>query len=184
MKAKDVRKGKVILHNNSPYKVMDFMHVTPGKGNAVVQTKMRNLITGLQTEVRFGSTEDIPEADVYSFTATYLYDDTEGYHFMHKENYEQVMLTRDQIADQAYYLQPEMEVMVTLFNEEPIGIQLPPTVTLTITDCPPDLKGATATNSPKPATTDTGLQLNVPSFIKIGEKVIVNTEEGSYVSRA
>lgn len=184
MKAKDVRRGTVLVYNNAPYRVMEFFHNTPGKGQAVVQTKLRNLLTGLQTEARFGSTEDLKEADVFTFNATYLYDDPEGYHFMNKENYDQITVSKERIGDQAYFLMPEMEVMVTLYNEEPIGIALPSRVTMTIVDTPPELKGATATNSPKPAKTDTGLSLNVPPFIKIGDKVVVNTEEGTYMERA
>lgn len=184
MKAKDVRRGTVIVYNNAPYKVLEFFHNTPGKGNAVVQTKLRNLMNGLQTEVRFNSTAEVEEADIFMFRAQYLYEDGEGFHFMNTENFDQVAIPKDRIQEQIPYLQAEMQVDVTLYNDEPIGIALPPTVVLTVTDTAPELKGATATNSPKPAKTDTGLSLSVPPFIKIGDKIVVNTDEGTYMSRA
>ncbi|NMC62889.1 MAG: elongation factor P [SAR324 cluster bacterium] len=183
MKAKDIRKGNVILFQNAPYKVLDFFHNTPGKGKAVVQAKLRNLLTGNQTETRFGSTDDVEEADIFVFKAQYLYNDAEGFHFMNVDNYEQISLSKELIEEQIPYLQPEMQVQVTLYNESPIGITLPSTVILTVVETEPELKGATAANSPKPAKTDTGLVLSVPPFIKIGEKIVVNTEEGTYVGR-
>ena len=184
MKANDVRKGTVLLHNGAPHRVMEFTHVTPGKGQAVVQTKLRNLMTGSQTEVRFSSTESVDEADVYSFKATYLYSDSDGYYFMNQQDYEQLTLSAELLGDDVPFLQEQMEVDVTTFESNPIGVKLPQTVVLTITETEPEMKGATASNSPKPATTDTGHTLSVPPFIKQGEKVIVSTDTGEYVSRA
>ena len=184
MRANNLRKGTVIIYNGQPHKVIDFQHVTPGKGNAVMQTKLRNLMSGKQTENRFMATEDVEIADVFTFKASYMYSDNTGYHFMNGDNYEQLTLDEELLGESKFYIQEGMEVEVTSFNEQPIGITLPQTVVLTITETEPELKGATASNSPKPAITDTGLQLNVPPFIKIGEKIIVNTEEGTYVSRA
>ncbi len=183
MKAKDIRRGNVILFNNAPYKVMNFFHNTPGKGQAIVQAKLRNLLTGNQTETRFNSTEDVPEADIFVFKAQYLYDDAEGFHFMNTDNYDQLAIQRDLIEDQIPFLQPEMQVTVTLYNDSPIGVTLPATVVLTVVETEPELRGATAANSPKPARTDTGLSLSVPPFIKVGDKIIVNTEEGTYAGR-
>lgn len=184
MKANQIRKGNVILYKDAPYKVMEFFHNTPGKGQAVVQTKLRNLLTGSQTEVRFNSTESVQEADVFSYKATYLYSDGDGYHFMNSENYEQVALTEELLGDALYYLQEQMQVDITTYNQDPIGVQLPATVVLTVEETEPELKGATASNSPKPAKTDTGLSLSVPPFIKQGERIVVNTSDGSYISRS
>ena len=184
MKASDIRRGAVILYNNVPHRVMDFNHHTPGNLRAMVQTKLRNLLSGTQTEVRFSSTEQLPEADVNTGKATYLYEDQSGYHFMNAESYEEVSMSKDQLGDALYYLQDQMEVEITTFNGEPIGINLPQSVILEIADTEPEMRGATASNSPKPAKTTTGLQLSVPAFIKIGERIIVNTEEGKYLSRA
>lgn len=183
MKAKDIRKGTVILHNGAPYRVMDFHHHTPGNLRAMVQTKLRNLLTGNQTEVRFSSTEDLPEADIYSFNATFLYGDSEGYHFMNLDSYEEVALPPSVAGDAMYYLKEEMKVEISTYNGEPIGVTLPKTTVLTVADTEPEMRGATASNSPKPAKTDTGLSLNVPPFVKIGDKIVVDTTEGKYMSR-
>jgi elongation factor P len=184
MKAKDIRKGVIILYNNFPYRVMDFHHHTPGNLRAMVQTKLRNIINGTQTEVRFSSTEDLPEADVFTFNASFLYSDTDGYHFMNLETYDQMALNEDVVGDAAFYLQDQMQVEICCYNEAPISVKLPKTTILTIADTEPELRGATASNSPKPAKTDTGLALNVPAFVKIGDRIVVDTEEGRYLSRA
>lgn len=184
MKAKDVRRGTVIVLKNNLYSVMDFHHHTPGNLRAMVHMKLRNLNTGTQMEQRFSSTEDIDTADVFNQSATFLYADQNGYHFMNSETYEQVAITPEMIGDGRYYVQEGMQVQLSMYEENPIGIQLPQTVTLTITETEPGLKGATQTNSPKPAKTETGLQLNVPQFVNIGDKVIINTETGEYQSRA
>lgn len=184
MKAKDIRKGSIVMFKDAPHKVMDFTHRTPGNLRAFVQATLRNLISGLSTETRFSSTEDIPEADVYTFKASYMYSDGGNFVFMNSSNYEEVPISSEILGDGKYYLHDGMVVDVLTFNEQPIGITMPKTVVLTIKDTEPELRGATASNSPKPATTDTGLQLTVPPFVKIGEKIIVDTEEGRYVSRA
>jgi len=184
MKGIEIRKGVVILHNGAPHKVMEFHHHTPPKTKAMVQTKLRNLLTGTQTEVRFSSTEDVTEADVFTVGATYLYSDTSGFHFMNGDTYEQVTFDEETLGDARYYLQDGMAVQITLYEEQPIGIQLPTTVILTVVETEPAIKGATATNSPKPAKTDTGLTVSVPPFVTEGEKIVINTSEGMYVSRA
>lgn len=184
MKAKDVRRGTVILYNKAPHRVMDFHHHTPGNLRAMVQTKLRNLLTGSQTETRFSSTEDLEEANIYTCQASYLYSDTSGNHFMNSENYEEIAISDELLKESKCYLQEGMNVTVLTFDEAPIGVQFPKTVILTIADTEPELRGATASNSPKPAKTDTGLSLTVPAFVKIGDRVVVDTEEGSYVSRA
>ena len=184
MKAKDMRKGTVIVYKNAPHSVLEFHHRTPGNLRAFIQVKLRNLITSIQCEERFSSTEDIPLADVYNFQATYLYKDTTGYHFMNSESYEQLTMDDGLLGDSIYYLQEGMSVGIATYQEQPISISLPKTVTLTILETQPELRGATASNSPKPATCDTGLAITVPAFVKIGDKVIVDTDEGNYISRA
>lgn len=184
MRANSIRKGNVIIYNGSPYKVMEFFHNTPGKGRAVVQTKLRNLLNGTQTEVRFGSTEEVEEADVFLYKAQYLYREGEQFVFMNNDSYEQFGISAETLGDALYYLQDNMEVEITTFNQEPIGVALPQTVILTVVETEPEIKGATASNSPKPAVTDTGLSLSVPPFIKQGERIVVNTETGEYLSRA
>lgn len=183
MKAKDIRKGKILDYKGAPHSVMEFQHRTPGNLRAFVQVRLRNLITGTQCEERFSSTEDLATADVFTYNATFMYGDADGYHFMNSETFEQITINEELLGDSAKFLQDNMVVQILSYNELPIGIQLPKTVTLTIAETQPELKGATASNSPKPATTDTGLTINVPAFVKVGDKVIVDTEEGVYLSR-
>jgi elongation factor P len=184
MKGNDIRKGVVLMYNGAPHKVIEFQHSTPGNLRARVQTKLRNMLSGSQTEVRFSATEEIEVADVFTVAATYLYSDISGYHFMNSENYEQVTFDEETLGEAKYFLQDGMAVQITLFQEQPIGIQLPMTVTLTVVETEPAIKGATATNSPKPAKTETGLTVSVPPFVKEGDRIIVNTSESTYVSRA
>lgn len=184
MKAKDIRKGNVILHKGQPYRVMEFHHHTPGNLRAMVQAKLRSALTGVQTEVRFSSTEDLEVADIFQRKATYLYHDANGYHFMDAESYEEVVLSDELVADSKFFIREEMAVEVSTYNGEPIGLTLPTTVVLTVVDTEPGLKGATASNSPKPATMDTGLVVSVPPFVKIGDKIVVNVEESKYLSRS
>jgi elongation factor P len=145
---------------------------------------LRNLQNGTQTEQRFSSTEDLDTADVFQQKGTFLYSDANGYHFMNGETYEEVTISDEMIGDGRYYVKEGMEVQLSMYEENPIGIQLPMTVILTIVDTEPGIKGATATNSPKPAKTETGLQLTVPQFIGIGDVIIVKTDTGEYFSRA
>lgn len=184
MKAKDIRKGTVVLFKDAPHTVLEFQHRTPGNLRAFVQAKLINVLTGIVSETRFISTEDLQVADVFQYPANYLYKDNTGYHFMNNETYEEILLTAEILGDLSLYLQDGMTVQVSYYDEMPIGVVIPKNVTLTVVDTQPELKGATASNSPKPATLDTGLVVNVPAFIKIGEKIIVDTEEGKYISRA
>ena len=141
-------------------------------------------MTGNQCEERFSSTEDIPEADVFTYDATYLYSDGDGYYFMNSETYEQISLNSELLGDNAQYLQEEMKVQISTYNEQPIGISIPLTVTLTVMETEPEVKGATVTSSGKPAKLDTGLTVTVPAFVKEGDRIIVNTDEGTYISRS
>lgn len=184
MKGNDIRKGKVIIFKGAPHQVLDFQHRTPGNLRAFVQATLRNILNGSQCETRFSSTEEIELADFLTFDATYTFHDSVGYHFMHSDTYEEVILSEELVGDNKYYLQDNMPVRIATLENQPIGVTLPKTTILTIVDTMPELKGATVTNSPKPATTDSGLQLNVPNFIKVGEKIVVDTETGAYLSRS
>lgn len=184
MKAKDVRKGKIVIYQNEPCRVMDFQHRTPGNLRAFVQVKLKSLSKGVVYETRFSSFEDLPEPDVFTFKAQFLYKDDLGYHFMNVANYEQTSLSSDLVGDAEAYLIDGLMVDIMTIDEKPFGIQMPKTVELEVVDCPPEIKGASATNSPKPALTNTGITVNVPPFIQVGEKIVVNTEDGSYLGRA
>ena len=150
----------------------------------MVQAKLRSALTGVQTEVRFSSTEDLEAADIFQRKATYLYHDGSGYHFMDAESYEEVILSDDLVADSKFFIREEMGVEISTYNGDPIGIILPTTVVLTVIETEPGMKGATASNSPKPATMDTGLVVSVPPFVKVGDKIVVNVEESKYLSRS
>jgi elongation factor P len=141
-------------------------------------------MSGNQTEVRYASGDELEEANARTTPATYLYNDATGFHFMMSDSYEEITLQPDLVGENSFYLQEQMGVELTLWEGEPIGIQLPSTVTLTIVETSPEIRGATASNSPKPAKTETGLSLNVPPFIKQGERVLVRTEDGAYIGRA
>ena len=184
MKAKDVRKGNVIIYKNAPHRVLDFAHRTPGNLRAFVQVKLRNVLTGIQIDDRFSSFDELDIADMSTSRATFLYSDQSGYHFMDSQSYEQLALDEELIGDSKYYLLEGTPVEISLFEERPISVVLPKTVELIVQETAPEMKGATATNQGKPATTNTGLELTVPPFIKVGEKILVDTEEGSYLSRA
>lgn len=184
MKAKDIRKGNIVLFNGVPCRIMEFHHHTPGNLRALVQLRMRNLLTGSQVETKVASTDDLPEADVFTYDATFMYGDADGFHFMHSETYDQIAITTELMGDGKYYLQDGMKIMVMTFNGEPIGVQLPKSVVLVVSETEPEVKGGTVSNTGKPATTNTGLTLQVPAFIKQGEKIEVSTETGEFLGRA
>ncbi|MGH7819737.1 MAG: elongation factor P [Candidatus Binatia bacterium] len=182
--ATQLRNGTVIKYQNDLYRVTQVMHVTPGNWRGMVQTKMRNIRTGLQTENRFRSEDKVERVTLDQHEMEFLYQDGDVYHFMNTENYEQVELTREDLGDAVGYLIPNLKVQVELHESKPIGVELPKTVDLKITDVPPGLKTATVTNVLKPATTETGLVVPVPNFIETGDVIRVDTETGSYLSRA
>ena len=184
MKATNIRRGNIIRHNNALYRVLTMDHVTPGKGRAHVQTKLRNLRDGTQTEVRFRSSDDVEKIALETKEMQFLYDDQDGHHFMDTSSYEQVMLSAEALGDAVRYLLPEMTVMMEWFEGAPIGVELPPTVELRVTETAPGIKDATAQAQRKPATMENGLVVQVPSFIEEGELIRVSTIDGSYAERA
>jgi elongation factor P len=182
--ATQLRAGMIIKHANELYRIMTLNHVTPGNKRGFVQTKLRNLRQGTQTEVRFRSEDDVERATVEQQPMQYLYEAGGSYHFMNTETFEQTSLGREDLGDAVNYLIPEMRIEIEIHEGRPIGVSLPKTVDLTVTDTQPGLKGATATNQLKPATLETGLVVQVPPFIDVGESVRVSTDTGEYVSRA
>ena len=159
-------------------------HVTPGKGHAFVQTKMRNLRSGTLSEQKFASGDFVERAILDSRKMQYLYADGDGYYFMDTENYEQVHLDGDTLGDSVQYLLSDAIIVIEFFESEAVGIQLPLTVNLTVDDTAPAIKGATASAQLKPARLETGLIVQVPPFVANGDKVRVNTETGAYQGRA
>ena len=182
--ATQMRPGMVIKYNNELYTVFSVSHRTPGNLRGFVQAKMRNLRSGTMTENRFSSEDRVEKAIMEEHEMEYLYDDGEYYYFMNIETYEQMHLTKDILGDGTQYLIPQLKVTVEFFDGKPISVELPATVDLKVVETEPSLKGATVSNVTKPATLETGLVVQVPPFITAGEKIRVNTAEGTYQERA
>lgn len=183
MNASDIRKGIVILHNGVPHRVLDFQHRTPGNLRAFVQARLRNLLSGLSCEVRYSSTESIDRVTLEQHQMQYLYKEGDDYHFMNTETYEQITLDAEALGDNVYYLVDNTEIEVETYEGKPIGIKPPAIIELTVVDTTPEMKGATASNSPKPATLETGLVVSVPPFVKQGERIRIDTSTGQYLER-
>jgi len=159
------------------------MHITPGKGHGMVQAKMVNLSKGTNVEYRFRSNENAEIVTLEQKMMEYLYNDREFYYFMDIETYEQMPIPKNFLGDSANYLLPNIQCEVEFHENKPIGIELPKTVDMVITETEPQMKGATAAGSPKPAVTETGLIIQVPPFIKAGEIVRIDTKENKYIER-
>jgi elongation factor P len=184
LKATQLRKGMIIEWNNDLYQLTDVHHNTPGKGQASVQTKMKNLRTGSNAENRFRSDETATKASMDSKDMEYLYQDGEDYYFMDTETYDQIALRSDILGDAPLYMLPNTRVTVVFYQNSPINIELPGSVDLTVTETEPVMKTATVTSSYKPAVLETGLKTAIPPFISEGEVIRVSTNDGSYLERA
>ena len=179
-----MRPGMVIKFNNELFSVFSVNHRTPGNLRGFVQAKMRNLRNGSMIEHRFSSEDRVERASLEEHEMEYLYDDGEYYYFMNIENYEQMHLMKDLLGDATQYLIPNLKVTVEFYEGKPISVELPATVDMTVVETEPGLKGATVSNVTKPAKMETGLVVQVPPFITEGEKIRVNTAEGTYQERA
>ncbi len=173
----------LIRHAGNLCRVLDLQHLTPGNKRGFVQCRLRNLRSGTLTDHKFRSEDDVERAALDSRRMQFLYADGDGYHFMDTESFEQVQLTSETLGESVSYLLPEAVIVVELFDGEPVGIQLPLTVDLQVTETTPAIKGATASAQLKPAQLETGLVVQVPPFIANGDRVRVNTETGEYQSR-
>ncbi len=181
--ANDLRKGNIIILDGAPCKVMEFYFNQPGKGGAIVQTRLRNLVTGNSFEHRFRSTESVERAILDQQEMEYLYSDGEMHHFMNTETYEQIAMSDEDLGDAAKWLMQGLKIQVEFFEGAPIGVELPQSLELTITETEPVLKGATASNSNKPATLENGVTLYVPPYMTEGELIRVNPSEEKYLER-
>ncbi len=182
--ATQLRPGMVIVFNKELYSIFSMTHRTPGNLRGFVQVKMRSLRTGSMTEHRFSSEDKVDRAALEQHEMEYLYDDGEYYYFMNTENFEQMHLTKDLLGDAVSFLIPQLKVAVEFYEGKPISVELPPSVTMTVIETEPGLKGATVSNVQKPAKLETGLVVNVPPFINEGEKIRVSTSEQAYLERA
>lgn len=179
----DFRKNLKLLIDDEPYTIVDFQHVKPGKGNQFTRTKLKNLITGSNLERTFKSGEKFTPPDVEYKDMTFLYNDDDGFHFMNQESFEQVQLSKEDIEPKNLYLLENQSVTMLFFNERAIDIDLPKTVTLTVSQTDPGFKGNTVTNTFKPATMETGCVVQVPLHISEGDRLKIDTEEGKYLER-
>jgi len=180
----EFRKGLKIEVDGEPFEIVEFQHVKPGKGSAFVRTTIRSLLSGRVLQPTFKSGDKVGKPDIEELEMQYLYKQGDDFYFMDTANYEQIHISSEALGDSVNYLKGEMTIQVEFYGSEPVGIELPQTVDLKVTDTAPGIKGATASNQIKPATLETGVVVNVPPFINNGDLVRVNTETGEYLSRA
>ncbi|MCB0372797.1 MAG: elongation factor P [Muricauda sp.] len=181
----DIRKGLCIRYNHDIYKIVEFLHVKPGKGPAFVRTKLKSVTTGKVIDNTFSAGHKIEDVRVETRSYQYLYPEGDTFHFMNTDDYNQIALQKD--ALDAPDLLKEGEVVTIIFNAEdnsPLSVEMPASVVLEVTHTEPGVKGNTATNATKPATVETGARINVPLFINEGDKIKIDTEKGAYLERA
>ena len=180
----DFKTGLTIEVDGGIWRVVDFQHVKPGKGAAFVSSKLKNLRTGAVQEKTFRAGEKVAKAQIDNKKMQYLYDDGDNYVFMDMQSYEQIEMPKQQVAEEMLYVLENTELTVIMYGNEVLGVDLPNTVTLEVAETEPNIKGDTSSGGSKPAVMETGLTVNVPFFVNQGDKLIVNTQDGSYVSRA
>ncbi len=183
MRASEMRKGQILKIDGKLYAIVDFDHVKLGKGGAVYQTKLKTLTDGSIQNVRLRSEETIEEVDLDKKIYEYLYSSGDQHILMDTTTYDQISIDDDMFGDGRKYLKPNTQLQVSAYEGRPLVVTLPITVDLKVTETPPEIKGATATNQNKPATLETGAVVQVPSFVKIGELIRVDTRTGEYVTR-
>ncbi len=179
----DLRKGLKITIDGEPYIITEFQFSKPGKGQALYRCKLKNMITGYTMDRTYRSGDKFEPANLEEVRMQYLYNDSEGYHFMDLKTYEQVSISGEQLGEAVNFLKDNMEVDVLFFEGNPIDITLPNFVELEVVDAPPGEKGNTATGATKPAKLETGYELQVPLFINEGDVVKIDTRTGEYIER-
>ncbi|WP_034991766.1 elongation factor P [Beijerinckia mobilis] len=183
--ASSIRKGNIIEKEDGQlYVVLTAESFHPGKGTPTTQIDMRRLSDGVKTTDRYKTTEQVERAYVEDMNFSYLYQDADGYTFMNTETYDQIIVPPDVIGDQAVYLQEGMVCILSIFNGVAVAIQLPARVTLEVMETEPAMKGQTASSSYKPAKLSNGMRAMVPPHISAGTRIVILTEDGSYVERA
>ncbi len=181
----EVRKGVVIKHQNDLYVVVEFQHINPGKGSAFVRTRMKSLASGKVIEITYKTSETIEIVSVQFQNMQFLYKNGDSYAFMDMSSYEQIEMDGDLIGDDTKYLKEGLAVVVGLYEERPVSIQLPKKIQYKVVEAPPAVKGDSASgNVTKEIKLDNGLTVQAPIFIKEGEEVVINTETGDYSARA
>ena len=183
IQATQLRPGMIIVHENDLYRVTAVHHLTPGNKRGFMQTKMKSLRTGVGTEYKFRSEDRVDQAILQTRQMQYLYAEGDMHTFMDTENYEQMTLSADDIGHLLLFLLPNHVVEVELYDGKPVGISPPSTVDLEVIDTEPSMKGATASASYKPAKLETGVTIQVPPFVQVGDRVRVDPAEGTYLER-
>jgi len=178
-----MKKGQTIKVDNTLYSIVDYQHVKLGKGGAVYQTKLKSLADGSIRDIRIRAEEVLEDAYLDKRNFEYQYSSGSEHILMDLETYDQISLDDDAFGEGPKYLKPNTQLQVSMYQNKPVQISLPTTVDLKVVDTAPEIKGATATNQYKPATLETGLEISVPPFIKVGEMVRVDTRTGEYVTR-
>lgn len=178
-----IRKGLKLEIDGQPYLVVDFQHVSPGKGAAFTRTKMKNLITQNTLERSFRTGEKLDTPDIENCQMQFMYKDNEGYHLMDQKNFEQIALSEENMGASKHFLQEGINVDVLFYNGRPITVEVPNFVVLTITRTDPGIRGDTVSGGGKPATLETGLTLQVPLHLNEGDKIKVDTRDSSYVEK-
>lgn len=180
----DFKTGLTVEVEGNIWRVLDFQHVKPGKGAAFVRSKLKNLRNGAIQEKTFRAGEKVGRAQIDNMKMQYLYADGDSYVFMDNNSYEQLEIPADQLEYELKFLKENMAVSIMMYGSETLGVELPKTVELEVTETEPGIKGDTASGASKTATLETGITIQVPLFVNQGDMLVVNTEEGSYVSRA
>lgn len=181
----DIKLGTILKHNNAPHVVLKADHLQMGRGSAVLRTKIKNLLTGQVLEVSVKGGDKFEEAELERKKATYLYHDDTGYQFMDSQSFEQFTLPAESIGDPVQFLFENMDLEVMYFDGRPVSVILPKVVELEVVETTPGVRGDTAQGSvSKPATLSSGASVNVPLFVKQGDRIRVNTERGEYLERA
>jgi len=178
-----LRRGVIFEEDGQLWRVLEYEHYKPGRGNAIIRTKLRNLRTNATVNRTFLSGASVQDVRLDHRTVQFLYSDGDYYHFMDVETYEQPMLPADVLSDVIPYLKEGITIELEMYEGEPVGIELPITVDLTVTDAPPGYAGDTATGATKQVTLETGMTLDVPLFIETGDVVRVDTRTGQYLTR-
>ena len=184
IQATRLKKGMLVKMEQDLFRVLELQHVTPGNLRGFVRVKFRNIRNGTLSDQKLRSEDTVERATLEEKEMQYLYLDGDAYYFMDTVSFEQTHITSEALGESVHYLKPEMTIQVEFYGSEPVGIELPQTVDLKIVDTAPGIKGATASNQIKPATTETGLVVNVPPFVNTGDMIRVSTETGEYLARA
>jgi elongation factor P len=183
IQATRLKRGMLIKLENDLFRVLDLQHFTPGNKRGFVQAKMRNIRTGVQADNKFRAEEDVERAILDERQMQYLYREGDSFHFMDTTSYEQIHIDAEVLGDNANYIVPEATIMVEFYGESPVGIELPVTVELKVIDTVPGINRATASAQVKPATLETGLVVQVPPFVSIGDVLRISTETGEYLKK-